>query len=189
MKCINHSEIDAVNNCGKCGAGLCQECVKNTIFKEDNKPLCKKCNREAAMENANIFQTELGVKLIAIGICSVTFVIGLIFLALGDLFSFRIWNLPPTITMLFFWGVGGFIVSFFRKGEKSSGFLSKFASYRHPNPFINFVFSIVGKILGFFIGGLFMPIFMIAYLIGILKVKKQIANNDAILKRIDAGNN
>jgi len=123
MKCISHNEIDAVNNCGNCGAGLCQECVKDTIFEKNNKPLCWNCNVQRALKNDTIFRTDLGIKQITIGVYAVAIVIGLIFFAMGKLFSVRIGNLPPVITMLIFWGIGGIIAGFINRIQSNAGFL------------------------------------------------------------------
>jgi len=83
MNCIEHPETAAVSSCVRCGAGLCQICVKGTFYQIDNKPLCRKCNYEVGCENDSIFKSVLKGKLIRLVIFAVTFVLGLVTLISG----------------------------------------------------------------------------------------------------------
>ncbi len=43
MKCGNHPELDSVNTCVSCGAGLCNECDSDSILRQENRPFCYNC--------------------------------------------------------------------------------------------------------------------------------------------------
>jgi hypothetical protein len=179
MKCIEHIEVDAVSTCVRCGAGLCQECAAGTIYQIDNKPLCRKCNYEVGCENDRLCKSTLRAKLIKLAIFSVTFIIGLI-----AYFSQKERTFDAVVSMLFFWGLG-FIGNFFDKTDtRSVKAQTKDALWEHQHPIAN----LVGKILGFFVMAVSSPIQIIALLIGIGRVKKQHANNTALLNRLGGAN-
>ena len=46
MNCYYHQERAAVAQCGKCGKGLCQECIDKTEYTFDEKAMCRDCNRQ-----------------------------------------------------------------------------------------------------------------------------------------------
>jgi hypothetical protein len=183
MKCITHPDIDAVATCGRCGAGLCQECVNGTFYQIDNKPLCKKCNYETGLEKDRIFKSFLRPKQIKMGIFLVTFVIGLV------LFFYTKANGHTTFSSVFYmllcWGFG-FIGNFFDKNPDTRSVKTqvKEAHDEIKHPFA----TLIGKILGFFIMAVSSPIQIIALLIGIGKVKRQINENAIVLERFVSQN-
>ena len=176
MKCIGHSDIDAVATCVRCGSGLCQECVNGTCYQIDNKPLCKKCNYEVGCENDGIFKSVLKSKQIKLIIFIVTCVIGLIVLVVNKANGSG--TVSAVIGMLFIWGLG-FIGNFFEKhpDTRSIKAQTKDALFEIQHP----MSTLVGKILGFFIMAVTSPIQILFLLIGINKVKNQIAQNMAII--------
>jgi len=184
MKCITHPDIDAVATCGRCGAGICQDCVNSTFYQIENKPLCKKCNYETGLENDRIFKSFLRPKQIKMIIFLVTFVIGLI------LFFYTKASGHTTFSSVFYmllsWGFG-FIGNFFDKNPdtRSVKTQAKDAILEVKHPFA----TLLGKILGFFIMAISSPIQIIALLIGIGKVKKQITDNAIVLERFVSQNN
>jgi hypothetical protein len=176
MKCITHFETDAVGTCARCGVGMCQDCVNSTFYQIDNKSLCKKCNYEVGLENDQIFKSVLKSKWIKLIIFLVTFAIGLI-IFIGNKIG-GAGTASAVIGMLFCWGLG-FIGNFFDKNPdtRSVKTQAKDALLEVKYP----VSTFVGKILGFFIMALTSPIQIVAFWIGINKVKKQIAENANVL--------
>jgi hypothetical protein len=181
MKCIEHPEIDAVSTCARCGGGLCHECVSSTFFQIDNKPLCKKCNCEICGENDRVFKAVLKSKQIRMGVFAVTFVIGLV--SLISSLAKESSTVSAVIGMLFFWGLG-FIGNFFDKNEDTRSVKSQtkdaMLEIKYP------VSTLVGKILGFFIMAVSSPLQILFAIIGIVRVKKQIARNAAILQGLES---
>jgi len=179
MKCFSHSDTDAVANCIRCGCGICQECVTNTQYQIDNKPLCTKCNYEVGCENDAIFKSVLKSKKIKFVIFAVTFLLGLIVLFTN--LNSEYGNASAVIGMLFCWGLG-FIGNFFDKqpDNRSVKAQTKEAMLEIKHP----ISSLVGKIFGFFILAVSSPIQIVLLYIGISKVKKQIAENEAIVNNL-----
>ena len=183
MKCITHNEIDAVATCARCGAGICPECTQGTFYQIDNKPLCKKCNYEVGLENDQIFKKVLRQKKIKMFIFLVTFVIGLV------VFFYNRANgagmASAVFLMLLCWGIG-FIGNFFDRNpdNRSIKAQAKDAYREIKYPFSSFI----GKILGFFVMALFSPFVILASLIGILRVNKQVVDNANVLNRFVAEN-
>ncbi|GMO25928.1 MAG: hypothetical protein Ta2B_05720 [Termitinemataceae bacterium] len=175
MKCINHAEVDAVTTCVRCGAGLCQDCNNNTVYKIDNKPLCRKCNYEIASENVNLFRSALTVQTVKLVIFILTFVIGIVslFISLSKESS----TFGAVIGMLFFWGLG-FIANFFdnKNDNRSVKKQTKEAldEVHHP------LATLFGKLIGFFIMAVSSPIQIILLLVGTGKVKKQLTEATSI---------
>ena len=184
MKCIVHTEIDAVSNCIRCGSGICQECVISTYYQIDNKPLCKKCNYEVGCENDQIFKSFLKSKYIKMGIFVATFLFGLIVFIVNK--SKGAGTGSAVFLMLLIWGLG-FIGNFFDKKQdtRSVKAQAKDALLEIKYP----VSTLVGKVLGFFIMALTSPFQIAALFIGINKVKKQITDNNAIMNQFISDNN
>jgi len=182
MNCIQHPETGAVSFCARCGAGLCHECATGTFYQIDSKPLCAKCNYEVGCENDRIFQSVLRGKQIRLVIFTVTFVLGLAALISGLV---RHDTGGGVFCMLFLWGLG-FIGNFFDKQPDTRSVKAqvKDAAFEIQYP----VASLVGKIISFFIMAVTSPIQIAALLIGIGKVKKQRADNTALLSKLSGGN-
>jgi hypothetical protein len=183
MKCITHSDIDAVATCVRCSAGICQECTNGTFYKIDNKPLCKKCNYEVGLENNSIFKSALRGKQIKMIIFLITFVVGLVFFIFTKNTGHSTFS--SVFYMLLCWGVG-FIGNFFDKKTDNRSVKTQvkdaYGEIKHPFA------TLIGKILGFFIVALTSPIQILACLIGIIRVKKQISENENVLNRFIAEN-
>jgi hypothetical protein len=184
MKCIVHTETDAVSSCARCGAGVCQECVIGTYYQIDNKPLCKKCNYEVGCENDQIFRSLIKSKQIKMVIFIATFIIGLIIFIVNKINGSDTFS--AVFGMLFVWGLG-FIGNFFEKTPDNRNVKAQtkdaLLEVKYP------VSTLIGKILGFFIMALTSPIQILALLIGINRVKKQIAENNAIMSKFMTENN
>jgi len=143
MKCINHSETDAVAACARCSVGICQDCTNGTFYQIDNKPLCKKCNYEVGLENDSIFKKFLRGKYIKLGIFSVTFVFGLIMFIVTRIDGQSTFS--SVFTMLLIWGIG-FIGNFFDKQPDTRSVKTQMkdaiTEVNHP------ISTLIGKILG-----------------------------------------
>ena len=177
MNCIEHEGKEAVVNCASCGVGLCKECEANTAFRFNNQALCRKCNIEAAHNNEQYLNAFLNKKKLAMGIVIAGIVIGLIVYLLGKIIGSEY----GIFWMLICWGIGGSIGVFITKsqqnekqGEKPKGTL------------LNRIAALIGAFIG---AAIVAPVFIIFSLIGIKKVNKQIAENDAVLARLGVGNN
>jgi len=194
MNCIEHNDRSAVSTCAKCGAGLCNDCINGSIFKNDNnQPYCKKCNYELACENDRLFNAALKSKQIFMYIYSGIVAIGLIYflvkLILGN-------DSYALIIMLLIWACGS-IVNFFDRDSMirrllryiGDGFKKAINSHSIPMFIGSLLGLALGTVVSIFIMGIVSPILIIAYLIGILKVKKQIAENNEILSQFRAENN
>jgi hypothetical protein len=112
------------------------------------------------------------------GIFVATFIIGLIIFVVNKVSGSDTFS--ALIGMLFVWGLG-FIGNFFEKTQdtRSVKAQTKDALLEVKYP----VSTFVGKILGFFIMALTSPIQILALLIGINKVKKQIADNTSVMNK------
>ena len=183
MKCITHPDIDAVATCARCSAGICLDCTNGSFYQIDNKPLCKKCNYEVGMENNQIFKSVSRGKQIKLGFFLATFVIGLIIFFYTKNTGHTTFS--SVFYMLLCWGVG-FIGNFFDKkvDNRSVKTQVKDAVSEIKHPFATFI----GKIVGFFIVAVSSPIQIIALLIGIGKVKRQIKENENVLNRFVSEN-
>ena len=183
MNCITHADINAVATCARCGAGICQNCTNETFWKIDNKPLCKKCNYETGLENDRIFKSVLKSKQIKMGIFVVTFLVGLIVFLISK--NQGSGTAEAVFKMLLCWGIG-FIGNFFDKhtDNRSVKAQTKEAIQEAKHPLATFI----GKILGFFLMAISSPIQILALLIGIIRVRKQVVENTNILNRFVAEN-
>jgi len=140
---------------------------------------------ETARENDCILRATLRSKKIIIYIYLGAIVTGLI--------VFLVYR--SVLVMLLCWALGS-ISNIFDPDSHIRKYLRKigngFSNATSKGSFLYIIASLVGvvigTVLGFAIMGAFSPIIIIAYLIGILKVKKQIANNDAILSQFQTGN-
>jgi len=142
-------------------------------------------NYETARENDRIFRAVLRSKKIIVCIYAVAVIIGLI--------AFLVYN--SILVMLLCWALGSISNifdsdSFIRKYLRKIG--NGFSNAISKGSFLYIIASlfgvVIGTVLGFAIMGAFSPFIIIAGLIGILKVKKQIANNDAILSQFQTEN-
>lgn len=77
MNCYHHPDQVAVATCAKCGKSLCKDCVDQSEFTIDNKPLCRDCNREEAVAHLQEAVGERRKNLIKIIIMGITVAIGL----------------------------------------------------------------------------------------------------------------
>lgn len=196
MNCIDHNDRSAVTTCAKCGAGLCNDCITGSAFKDDNnQPFCKKCNYEFACENDRIFHSTLKSKQIIMYIYLAAVVIGV-----GLFIKYQIQYegkspVASALTMLLCWAFGSIanifdrdsgIRYFFRKlGESLKKVISTGTLLQR---LFGLLWVAIGSIFGFTFMGVFSPIMVIMCLIGIGKVKKQIASNNKILSQLQAGN-
>lgn len=88
MNCYYHQERAAVAQCGKCGKGLCQECINKTEYTFDEKAMCRDCNRQTIdflLEDDKKEKNKLIIKSAIILVC---LIIGLIiYLSTQDAFT------------------------------------------------------------------------------------------------------
>jgi len=193
MFCIDHNDRNAVNTCAKCGAGLCNDCVTGSVFRNDNnQPFCKKCNYEIACEDDRSLNALLKSKQIILYIYSGVVAIGLVYFLVNLIIGNRD---KASIIMLLIWACGS-IANFFDKNSMIRRLLSnisnsvKEAVHSHSIPlFIGSILGVaLGTVFGVFLMGIVSPILIVAYLIGIHKVKKQIASNNEILSQFQTEN-
>jgi len=148
---------------------------------------------ETACENDRILRAELRAKKIIVCIYATAVVIGAIYFLVLKIAGNE--TQSSVFIMLAIWACGS-IANFFDRASMIRRFLRYIgnglgkAINSHSIPM--FIGSILGLALGIgisvFIMGIGSPLIIIAYLIGILRVKKQIANNDAILSQSQTGN-
>jgi hypothetical protein len=174
LKCITHKDRNAVAKCGRCGEGLCNECEANAILRLDNnQAMCNSCGLNAVKEQDRYLKAFLNTKMISAIILAVAFVIGL-----GAFLIFRLVEsktITGVIVMMACWGLGGFITRFVSKDFAA-------ATAQKPND------TLPAKIGAALAVALFCPFYIITFCIGILRVKKQIADNNAILSEFTAEN-
>jgi ABC-type antimicrobial peptide transport system permease subunit len=148
---------------------------------------------EDALQNDRILKFVLRSKMIIICIYSVAVVIGLGFFIRYKIAGYD--TLPSVCSMLVFWACGS-IANFFDRDSMIRKLLSYIFSgignAFHSHSIVQFLWYLLGLALGIILGvlvmGAFSPILIISYLIGILRVKKQIANNNAILSKFETEN-
>jgi len=194
MNCIEHEDKNAVAACAQCGVGLCKECEANSIFRNDSKQaFCKKCNYELARENDRLFNSALKSKQTIMYIYIGAVAIGLVFFIVRKIIGC---DTPSSVDgMLLFWACGS-IANFFDKDSMIRRLLAitskniKDTTNSRSIPLFlgGLVGTILAVILGVFIMGILSPVFIVTYFIGINKVKKQIANNNAILSQFQTEN-
>jgi hypothetical protein len=197
MNCIEHEDREAVSTCANCGAGLCKECDEGSFYRSNNgqgQAFCKKCNYEIVCENDRSLNSALKSKFIFMYFYIAAVAIGLIFFVVRFIIGYDIGS--SIIGTLLIWACGSF-VGLFDPTSVIRSVLSNLNKELRKNfkqgSFIQILFgligTILGSVLGFLILGLGSPFIIIAYLIGISKVKKQIAENNAILSQFGIGNN
>jgi len=192
MNCIEHNDRSAVSTCANCGAGLCNDCVNGSIFKNDNnQAFCRKCNYEIACENDRNFNVGLKTKKIIMYIYGGAVIFGLMVFIIRKITGYS--TQSSVFIMLVIWACGS-IADFFNKDSKIRGFLGQIGSgiknAINSGPlFIGSILGVaLGTVLGVLIMGVFSPFIIVAYLIGINKVKKQIENNNVILSQFQVEN-
>ncbi|GHU94381.1 hypothetical protein FACS1894156_2530 [Bacteroidia bacterium] len=158
MKCIIHNEIDSVATCGRCGAGLCKECVKNTLYWEENHPMCEQCNTEVYQQ----YLVDATIKLKKLKNRVIFLVVVLIIGLVAELILLSIKNFDYSIAIagtILIWG----IVSI---GEWNKRVVAEEMSVKqqvsdaideHRFSFINMVI----KLLKFALIAVLLPIFLI----------------------------
>jgi small-conductance mechanosensitive channel len=116
-------------------------------------------------------------------------IIGLILFAVGQTSS-------NTQMMLLCWSLGSISNLFVRQSwlrKQVGNIFDNFRKVIGSGSLYKIVGGLIGVIIGtivvFAVIGALAPVFLIAYIIGIIRVKKQIAANDAILNQLRAGNN
>ena len=78
MNCITHNHVEAVGNCGICGAGLCHDCFTGTFYTWNGKPLCQACNVRLVSELLAEAKAEAASAFIRFLFFAVAFAIGVI---------------------------------------------------------------------------------------------------------------
>jgi len=145
-----------------------------------------------ACENDRILKGALKSKQIIMFIYIAAVVIGLGFFIVTMITDN---GTQPVFQMLLIWACGS-IATLFNKDSMIRKFLAnignsiKKAIHSHSLPlFIGGIGGVVlGTVLGVIIMGISSPIMIIACLIGIHRVKKQISSNDEILNQLHVGN-
>ena len=183
MKCIAHSDTDAVSTCIRCGAGICKECVSSTFYEIDNKPLCKDCNYKVGIENDQMLRSALRGKWIKMTVFLIAFIVGIIVFFYKKHSGDNVYL--ATFYMLLCWSVGMLGDFFSQENDNCSTKAQVKEAYDEiQHPFA----TIIGKILGFLIFAATLPIQIVANLIRIISVKKQISENEEVLNRFIAEN-
>lgn len=108
MNCYKHLNDYAVATCASCGVGLCKNCVDNSVYSYDDKPLCHDCNLKAAEE-----------ELSTLGRRKVWALIKCIFVLAFMILGFSIWqSTGDAMNAWIYAGIGGIPSAF--KSTKSS---------------------------------------------------------------------
>jgi len=149
---------------------------------------------EVCCENDRLFQAALKTKQVVLGIYCAGIVIGLIVFVAAKM-AYNTATYLAVGGMLLSWGVVGFIANFFDKQPNGRGPVAwlirtigktgtNIANARGILMKLSvLVGSLLGMVFGLILCGIGSPFVIIAYLIGIGKVKKQIADNNALLSR------
>ena len=187
MKCIEHIETDAVGTCVRCGCGLCQGCISETFYRIDNKPLCKNCNYETCCENTQFLKSWLKSNKIRLFVFQATLAIGLVALIYNTLIKGRLDD--GIVSMLFFWGLGtvGNLYGQQKKSEVSVRTQVHQALLDFHYPATSLIGQLIGMIIGFILMAILSPILTLLLIMNINKVKKQLEENETILKQMQAG--
>lgn len=109
MYCYKHSKTYSVATCGSCGTGICKQCVDNSIYTYDGRPLCYDCNLQAAREEMDSFGRK-----------KVWSMIKCIFVLVFMLIGFAIWqSTGDAMNAWIYAGIGG-IPSAFKSTRSAS---------------------------------------------------------------------
>jgi len=174
MNCYAHEDRVAVAACGKCGAGLCKECEINTIFRLKKFALCNKCNNIVGNENDSFFKSILTIKQAVLLVNIISCVIGIILFII--LFLTGVHLFGAVAVMLICWSIGFFISPFIDKNIKIKE--TKTEKVTTPYPILNTILNILFSLISILFKGVLSPFMILGSLIGIYKVKKQIAENN-----------
>jgi len=176
MNCTEHNDRSAVSTCALCGAGLCNDCASGSAFRNNNnQPFCKKCNYEIARENDRSWNALLKSKQLTVCIYGGAFALGMILVSILEAIGYK-----ASIFVLLACQALGFVVScILDKGKNLREAVND--SIKAEKTFLNKLARSVGTVIGPI---LLMPISIVLYLIGILRVKKQIADNNKVLNRL-----
>lgn len=58
MNCFFHDDKPAIVSCAKCGIGLCRDCMTDTAYSYDGKPLCLNCSKPIALDELKEAQSS-----------------------------------------------------------------------------------------------------------------------------------
>lgn len=169
MKCIHHSDAEAVGSCAKCGAGLCQQCFSSSAYTWDSKPMCHNCN--LATMNDLLANSRSDVRSYLIRI-----IINGIFLAIGV----GAWLATKSAFGYFAWaGIGA--VPTLLKAMKPD--LSEQVQCGVERAHGDFTMTLLGPIirlaLSFIFGGIASPFIVLFGVFKFLKAKKRVSQYSA----------
>jgi hypothetical protein len=142
MKCFHHPNEDAVATCAKCGVNLCKECEETSTFRIESKALCRRCNANEAA-GAAAEQARHKRRIIWF---SILFVPGLCVFAVGALDKLLVEGIVGCLLIWGISGIGAVIRDAFFPSPQSTKRQVKEALAEHEYP----IFSLIGKIIGFF---------------------------------------
>lgn len=176
MNCIKHNDVVAVGSCGKCNVGLCTECINDAMRDDDNKPMCQKCTLDVVIDpHIAYLQTALGQIAQKRIVWSVILVIGL---ALGVLGYFSD-SVMYIIIGILVWSCAGFSDRMLARANQSAedAHYNALARHRMETDGSYLLGSMIGKVIGWLLRGIFFPIvYLIFMLTGVKKLKKELAD-------------
>lgn len=168
MNCYYHQEKPAAAQCGKCGKGLCQECVDKSEYTWDNKAVCRDCNKAIMDELLAQSQKEKTMLIIKSVIILVFLILGLIIYFGGD----------DVFTAMVIAGIGGIPTAWklTKRTEREKALDEVDDHFSNDGGLMNmFIRGLVRIIIVVLFGAIAAPILLIVNIVRFSKLNKEIA--------------
>lgn len=169
MKCIYHSDEEAVVTCGHCGVALCRDCEHKALFRTNNgngQALCKRCSLKAAQDIVDYDEKWLKKRKIKICIMAGLFILP--FILKGPEVFISCWVLVGALANV--WNDA-------KPESIKSQIIDAEMTVHHP------ISSSIGAAIGCIIAA---PITFIAHIIGYVRTQSQYKKDLAVLEEVKA---
>lgn len=174
MVCKKHGDRQAVAQCVKCGAYICDECASKTAeLRHEQGILCPDCYNDIVGETYNFFAQERKKKMTSAIVCIVFYILGIICLTLSG--AIGMFMLLVGLLLIGFYPA----ISWFRFAGRSMDeydakhgatyVISDSGISRDRGTAVRIMFFIFGLVFGIFVT----PINVIRWFVGASKDKKQ----------------
>lgn len=151
MKCVHHSDAEAVGSCAKCGGGLCQQCFSSSAYTWDGKPMCHNCNLSTMNDLLATSKKEM------IG-GAFRGIVNAVFIIIG----LAVYSSTHDVGSLIFWcGLGGFPAAWRSMRRDSTDHVRMGVEQAGGDWSGTFIYWVIRVILSFVFGCLVSPVFVL----------------------------
>lgn len=174
MVCKNHGGRQAVAQCVKCGAYICDECAdKTVVLREEIGVLCPDCYNKVVESTYSFYAAERKKKMTSAIVCIVCYILGIICLALTYvvnpvmiLIGLLLIGLYPAISWCRF---ASRSIDEYDAKHGATYVVTSTGIERDKSTWLKVVFFLLGIVFGIFVT----PVNVIRWLVGASKDKKQ----------------